>query len=55
MEKPGTSKSDNLQTRADLPKLVENNASKISKTCKVSTKIDEMRRIWEIEKNVIDP
>jgi hypothetical protein len=34
---------------------VEHNASKISKARKVSTKTDEMRRIWEIEQNGFDP
>ena len=48
-----TSKSENLHTRTDLPKLEK--ACNISKTRKVSTEIDEIRRIWETKKGEIDP
>ena len=47
-----TSKSGNLHTRTDLPKL--ENTRNILKTHKVSTKIDKIRRIWETEKSEID-
>ena len=45
--------TSNLHTRTDLPKL--ENTHNLLKTCKVSMKIDNIRRIWETEKSDINP